>query len=324
MNASIVDSYGKTWVVVLAGGEGSRLRSLTTTSSGVAVPKQYCSLWGDASLFEHALIRGAAVAPLRKTCAVVAAPHRRWWSTVLANLPQENVIVQPQDRGTGIGILLSLLSILKRDPGANVVLLPADHYLQEEAIMAISLRRAADLGVADPRGVYLLGAESSEADPDLGYVVPFEQRREGFSGVSRFVEKPSRAEASELLKQGALLNVFVMAGSAVALLKLYDKSHSNAALALDNALARPSQALTRSAISDLYEHLSPIDFSRDILAGQEAALSVVPVAQCGWSDLGTPERVAKVLQSSDRQPRVPASHVGGFHLSLARQSLARA
>jgi mannose-1-phosphate guanylyltransferase len=90
----INDSYGDTWAIVLAGGDGSRLRALTTTVSGVAVPKQYCSMWGGASLLEDALIRAAAVAPLRRICTVVAAPHRRWWSISLEHQPSENVIVQ--------------------------------------------------------------------------------------------------------------------------------------------------------------------------------------------------------------------------------------
>jgi len=55
---------GGTWAVVLAAGEGSRLRALTTTSSGIAVPKQFCSLRGGASLLEEALQRAAAVAPM--------------------------------------------------------------------------------------------------------------------------------------------------------------------------------------------------------------------------------------------------------------------
>ena len=51
-----------TWALVLAAGEGSRLRALTTTN-GVAVPKQFCSLQGGPSLLQEALHRAEAVAP---------------------------------------------------------------------------------------------------------------------------------------------------------------------------------------------------------------------------------------------------------------------
>jgi mannose-1-phosphate guanylyltransferase len=45
MNSSET-TCGNTWAIVLAAGEGSRLHSLTTTESGIAIPKQFCSLHG--------------------------------------------------------------------------------------------------------------------------------------------------------------------------------------------------------------------------------------------------------------------------------------
>src|SRR3546814_6107662 len=48
---------------LLAAGEGSRLQALTTTASGVAVPKQFCSLGGGASLLHDALMRARVIAP---------------------------------------------------------------------------------------------------------------------------------------------------------------------------------------------------------------------------------------------------------------------
>jgi mannose-1-phosphate guanylyltransferase len=318
------DSYGKTWAIVLAGGDGNRLRALTTTSNGVAVPKQYCSVWGDACLLEDAILRGSSIAPLRRTCAVVAAPHRRWWSTALAHLPHNNVIVQPQNRGTGIGILLSLLHVLSRDPYANVVLLPADHYLQDESIMAASLQEVADLAAHDADGVYLLGAEPVEPDPELGYIVPTHHGRDKALRVSQFVEMPTFAEAASLEARGALLNVFIVAGTVGALLGMYKKSHANAVASLSSALTQGSQAFTRVALSELYEYLIPIDFSHDVLTGQEGLLRVLPVARCGWTDLGTPDRVAQVLRRAPRESRSSNRSATGPYLSLATQSLARA
>ena len=49
------------WAIVLAGGEGSRLHGLTTDTSGVTVPKQFCSLTGGQSLLVDTLQRAASV-----------------------------------------------------------------------------------------------------------------------------------------------------------------------------------------------------------------------------------------------------------------------
>ena len=84
-----------TWALVLAAGEGSRLRILTTSPSGTAIPKQFCSLFEGPSLLHEALRRAQAVADNAHTCVVVAEQHRRWWQGALDSVPAENVIVQP-------------------------------------------------------------------------------------------------------------------------------------------------------------------------------------------------------------------------------------
>ena len=128
------------WCVVLAGGEGTRLRALTTRSCGTPVPKQFCSLQGGRTLLEDAVARAAQVVDSDHICAIVAQQHREWWTHALRDMPRENVIVQPRNKGTAIGVLYSLLHILARDPDARVLLLPADHYVRDEAVLRHSLR----------------------------------------------------------------------------------------------------------------------------------------------------------------------------------------
>ena len=137
-------SRGYTWSLVLAGGEGSRLRSLTTDGAGASVPKQFCSLFGATTLLEDALNRGRAVADGGRVCAIVADHHHRWWCKALRGLRSTNVIVQPSSRGTTIGILLPLLKILARDRLA-VVFLSFRHFLPfNMADYARALRSLAD------------------------------------------------------------------------------------------------------------------------------------------------------------------------------------
>src|SRR5688572_14911561 len=132
-----------TWALVLAAGEGSRLRTLTTDSNGLAVPKQFCSLQGGPSLLQEALHRAQAVVPRERICTVVAEQHRRWWQGALWWLPAANIFVQPRNRGTAVGILMPVLRILARDPLARILFLPADHYVRDEEILSRSLRTAA-------------------------------------------------------------------------------------------------------------------------------------------------------------------------------------
>ncbi len=308
-----------TWAVVLAGGNGSRLHALTHDADGIPVPKQFCSLQGGPCLLEDALQRASAVASIRHLCAVVAAQHSRWWDGLVGNLPEQNVIVQPHNRGTAHAVLLPLLNILARDPNAHVILLPADHYVEDEATLANALRRAADLVRVNDRAVYLLGIEPEAPDPELGYILPTPQRfGDRPSQVLQFVEKPNIARARTLIEQGALWNAFIMAGSVSALLRLYDRSFSSTIATLSPMAGRSTEPAD-SLFEQFFRRLPTVDFSHGVLEGNEATLQVLPVPRCGWTDLGTPQRIGMTLQRLRENADAPRRHTGTFHLNLAEQ-----
>jgi mannose-1-phosphate guanylyltransferase len=308
-----------TWAVVLAGGNGSRLHALTHDADGIPVPKQFCSLQGGPCLLEDALQRASAFASVRNLCAVVAAQHQRWWDGLVGHLPEQNVIVQPHNRGTAHAVLLPLLNILARDPDAHVILLPADHYVADEGTMATALRRAAELVRVNDRAVYLLGIEPEAADPELGYILPSPQRfGDRPSQVLQFVEKPAIARARALIDQGALWNAFIMAGSVCALLRLFDRSFSSTIATLSQ-MAECGIGSADARFEQYFRRLPTVDFSHGVLEGNESTLQVLPVPRCGWTDLGTPQRIGMTLQRLRENSDAPRRHTGTFHLNLAEQ-----
>lgn len=309
-----------TWALVLAAGEGSRLRRLTTAPSGTAIPKQFCSLYHGPSLLQEALRRAHSVATEPHTCAVVAAQHRRWWEPALCSLPARNVIIQPQNRGTAVGILLPLLDILSRDPEARVVLLPSDHHVRQETLLASSLREALEQLEWRFHETLLLGVQPEDADPDLGYIVPGSSDGRGALTIARFVEKPPIATARELIGAGGLWNAFIVVSQGLALLDLFRRRIPEEIAAMRAALQRDRERGSEgAAIAELYEKLPVIDFSRDIVAGQESELRALPVPPCGWSDLGTPKRVAEALSRAPRPEIASWVRTGLGYLSLAEQ-----
>src|SRR5882672_3845260 len=158
------------WALVLAAGDGSRLRDLTIRADGGPVPKQYCSLRGGPSLLEETLHRAAKVAPPEHISLIVAAQHRRWWSPAQWRLPASSLVVQPRNRGTAIGILLQLLHVMRLDADAKLVLLPSDHFVADEQILAEAIRSAESRVLSAPDQVILLGMPPSFPDADLGYI----------------------------------------------------------------------------------------------------------------------------------------------------------
>jgi len=174
--------------------------------------------------------------------------------------------------------------------------------------MARALRRAAALARVNPASIYLLGVEPDEPDPELGYIVPTSRDPDGAAGVLRFIEKPNAIRARVLLDAGALWNVFIMAASVRTLLSLFDSRFAAAITAM--------RGFEGDHLDSIYQKLHTVDFSKEVLQGRESMLKVLTVPHCGWTDLGTPERVGRILESlqdSATPPYFPA------HVSLADQ-----
>lgn len=288
----------ETWAIVLAGGEGSRLRQLTTTPSGVSVPKQFCSLRGGPSLLQQAIERAAAVVRRDRIVVVVSEAHRAFWRDELADLPAENVVVQPENRGTAPGILLPALRIRRDDPAARVLVLPSDHHVDDEAALRGSFLAALrDLG-EDPDRIVLLGITPDAADSQYGWIVPGAELCGDTRAIELFVEKPPAKRASELRMRGALWSSFLFACGVSNLIEVFEISEPQLLRALEAA----GRKIDDSELESVYAMLPPTDFSRRVLERIPQRLGVVAVPPCGWSDLGTPERIARVL-AERRGPR---------------------
>ncbi len=294
-------SANHVWSVVLAGGEGTRLRALTTRPCGTSVPKQFCSLQGGRTLLEDAVARAAGVMDEERVCAIVAQQHREWWPQSLRRVPLKNIFVQPRNRGTAVGVLYSLLNVLALDPQANVVLLPADHYVRDEVTLRESLRTALARLERDATTPVLLGLEPDEVDADLGYILPGDVDPLGGRLVGRFIEKPTAQVAADIIEAGGLWNAFIIAASAQSLLDLYMQRFAPVVMEMQVIMKRATSAGLPVAagwavLAELYERLPEVDFSRHVLEGRESRLRVVQVPPCGWSDLGTPKRVGETLR----------------------------
>ncbi len=314
-----MSSTSNRWALVLAAGSGTRLRSLTADGSGASVPKQFCSLNGGSSLLEEALARAAAVAAPERTIVVVAAEHRRHWEHALGAVPPQNIVVQPRNRGTANGILLGISAVLERDASALVAIVPSDHYVERDDVLALALDRALTAVAGERAGsIGFLGVEPESADPELGYIVRGEQLGDGSCAVARFVEKPQRAAAVKLLKRRALWNSFILVARAATLADSIALRRPAEAAAFRNvwqAVARGAH--TASELERLYADLPDVDFSRDIVVGSSGALHDVPVPACGLCDLGTPQRVAECLGRVGAPPHSPRLPSRAFNLADA-------
>ena len=160
------------WSVILAGGEGTRLKSLTRQIAGDERPKQFCSVLGRGTLLEETQARAALEIARERTVYVVNRAHQTYYAPILADAPDKNLVVQPGNRGTAPAILYSLLRIAVRDPQAVVVLFPSDHYISDNAKFMAQIRTALHTAHQRRDIVVLLGLDPESPEVEYGWIEP--------------------------------------------------------------------------------------------------------------------------------------------------------
>jgi len=291
------------WAVVLAGGDGRRVASLTTGEDGRPVPKQYCSFGGRKSMIRWAFARALGVVPRHRILFVVAEQHRRCWERDLADVAADNILVQPRNRGTAAGVLLAAVDVLfRRDPKARLLILPSDHFVADEDILRDALVAALRTRGPRNRPILLLGMTPELCAPDYGWIVPAGDG--AMASVAQFVEKPDLDVALALMRRGALVNSFMIVAQASALLRACELTVPDLAHAF---VAREAAGAAARSLTDFYGDLPGADLSRDVLTKSAGSLAVVRIPACGWSDLGTPARL-HAYQS--RQPVIARAPAG--------------
>jgi mannose-1-phosphate guanylyltransferase len=276
---------GKLWAVVLAGGEGG--------PAGEPIPKQYCAFGTDQPLLRWALRRAEAVVPRSRILVVVVERHRRFWRETFVDLPQENIVVQPLNKGTAPGVLLAALDVvLRRDRDARLLVLPADHHVESEDVLRRAMLAAARAVIRPGAPLVLLGMAGEDADREYGWILPSGGPSVGIRAVLSFVEKPATERSRELAGSGALANSLIFAFRGRTLVRLFRVALPELLRVLVPVVRAGCQ---EASLREVYDEIPSCDFSRAVLERCSSSLAVLAVPPCGWSDLGTPSRLVRFL-----------------------------
>ena len=188
------------YALILAGGSGTRL----WPRSRVGTPKQFLDLVGTTSMLREAHDRLSPLVSSERVLVVTGQDHVGIVAEQLPGVPRENILGEPEGRGTAAAIGLAAEHIYRRDPGALMAVLTADHLIARREVFRDALAGAAALAMSG--WLVTLGIQATYAETGYGYVERGDSLADarGFAAyrVARFVEKPTRAVASEFVRAG--------------------------------------------------------------------------------------------------------------------------
>ena len=268
----------KVFAVLLAGGSGSRLWPL----SRELYPKQLLSLIGDDTLVQSSVKRILPLIAIDNLRIVCGKSHYHEIEKQLKsiNIPVENkIIVEPCGRNTAPAILLCVLSILKSEKDALIVVLPSDHIVSDLNEFQNTLKSA--IKYAERDFISTFGIKPYYPDTNYGYIEAIENYDSKSLFVRNFHEKPDNRAAEEFVEAGKYFwNSGIFAFKASTIVSEFKKY-------------QPEIFKTMSGLSNLetgislesYQKLPNISIDYAIMEKTDRCL-VVP-SSFGWSDLGS-------------------------------------
>lgn len=267
--------------LIMCGGAGTRLWPASRENR----PKQFLPLFGRHSTFQETILRVADPALFSRPIVVTNERYRFLVAEQLAAVGvQADIILEPTRRDSGPALVAGAAFASKRDDGAIVIALAADHVVTNSDAFTQACVSARD--AAQRNLIVTLGVVPTRPATEYGYILPGAVIGSGVFAVERFVEKPDAETATSYVAENYLWNSGNFIFFARALVEEYRRFEPESAAAIIEAVEAASRDLD-------FVVLDPKAFARATSKSIDYAVmertsraAVIPVSY-GWSDVGS-------------------------------------
>ena len=270
------------YCVIMAGGRGERFWPCSRENT----PKQLQSLVGKEPLIEQTVLR---LIPLTRFENILIITNRKYADPIrhlLPQLPPENIIGEPCGRDTAPCVALAA-GIIRKKAGSEkavMMLVPADHCIHDVAALQSDLRKCCETAAAQPV-LTTIGIPPTGPSQNYGYIECGRSLGDNLFEVRRFVEKPSKEKAAQLLAEGNFKwNSGMFIWQVDTVLRLMRQFAPDLAELSDRICEVWNTADFGNTLNMLYDNCRKISIDYAIM--EKAPNIVVREASFDWDDIG--------------------------------------
>jgi len=276
------------YAVIMAGGFGSRLWPMSREKT----PKQLLHIIGDGTMIQNTIARLQPSIPFERIYIVTNHSQVPGLREQVPQVPPGNIIAEPFGRNTAPCVALSAEMLADLDPSGVMVVLPADHFIQNvgefQEKLSLSCEAASTMGC-----LVTMGITPTRPETGFGYIQQSESADldnpyfdKGLRKVLTFAEKPDLPTAERFLASGDFLwnsGMFVWRVDVIQdALRRFLPDLKEQVEAIHRAAGSDNYAAT---LEEIYGQMHPISIDYGIM--EKAGNVYVIQCEFGWSDVGS-------------------------------------
>ncbi len=282
----------KTFAVLMAGGVGTRFWPRSRTKN----PKQVLNIFNHETMIQSTYHRIEGLVDPSRVMVVTNLEQKEIIKEQLRNLPEENLVIEPFGRNTAPCIGLAALRVQQFDADGIMIVLPADHLIENVNEFQRCVQQAASFAFQHG-GLLTLGITPTYAATSYGYIQQGDKISD-FNGhsiyrVKTFAEKPDPETAERFLKSGDFYwNSGMFIWKASTILKEIEDKMPELYEGLMEIKPELGKSGFESKVEDVYRRIRGNSIDYGVM--QKAKNVYMIPTDMGWNDVGSWEVVHQI------------------------------
>lgn len=283
------------YLVILAGGSGTRLWPLSRKN----FPKQFLKVGSSESLVRETMTRLKDLVPFENVLIVCGEDHLALMKKEFPEFSSDQFILEPCGRNTAPAIALAAQVLIRKNPDAAMVVLPADHKIPSSSQKAFQDKISKALFYARENGGLLtLGIQPTYPATGYGYIQQSEEVAPGLFKVKQFREKPDLKTAEQYVASGEYYwNSGMFVWKAAEFWKNYEKFLPPDAQLLSSLDYPLNTESGKKKLQEIYPRVTSI--SVDYAVMEKSSSVFMMKSDFEWDDVGSLQSLFKYFPQNN-------------------------